>query len=159
MGHGLASQIHAGLIAGGLTPTGFPLDNTMTLTNGETTAITNAITGYNQTIATLTQARQIPLVDANACLSDLNSTGLEGASGKFVLVDPATTAFSLDGVHVNNAGSAIIANKFIEKINATLSLDPPIPSVDVSEKLGQYLPAPPKLRVTKAVTNAKEIFH
>ncbi len=154
-----ASLIQAGLIAGGLTPTGQPLDNTMTLTNGETTAITNAVTGFNQTIATLTQSRQIPLVDANTTLSELNSTGLEGASGKFVLLAPATTAFSLDGVHPNNAGNAIIANKFIEKINEALSLDPPIPSVDVSEKLGQYVPAPPKLRVTKAVNNVKEIFH
>ncbi len=159
MGQGQASQIQAGLIAGGLTPTGQPLDNTMTLTNGESTAIANAVNGFNQSIATLTQARQIPLVDANASLSALNSTGLEGASGKFVLVDPATTAFSLDGVHANNAGYAIIANAFIEKINEALNLDPPIPSVDVSEKLGQYVPAPPKLRVTKAVINVKEIFH
>jgi hypothetical protein len=159
MGQGQASQIQAGMVAGGLTPTGLPLANSMTLTNGETTALINAVTGFNQTIATLSQSRQIPLVDANACLSELNSTGLEGASGKFVLLAPATTAFSLDGVHPNNAGNAIIANKFIEKINEALSLDPPIPSVDVSEKLGQYIPAPPKLRVTKAVTNVKEIFH
>jgi hypothetical protein len=159
MGQGQASQIQAGLIAGGLTPTGQPLDNTMTLTTEETTAITNAVSGFNQTITTLTQSREIPLVDANAHLSELNSTGLEGASGKFVLVDPATTAFSLDGVHPNHAGNAIIANTFIEKINNILNLDPPIPSVDVSEKLGQYVPAPPKLRVTNAVTNVKEIFH
>jgi len=154
-----ASLIQAGLIDGGLTPTGQPLDNTMTLTNEETTAITNAVTGFNQNIATQAQSRQIPLVDANARLSELNSTGLEGASGKFVLVDRKTTAFSLDGVHANNAGYAIIANAFIEKINEALSLEPPIPSVDVSEKLGQYDSAPPKLRVSKAVNNVKEIFH
>lgn len=152
-----AAQLHMALVGAGLTPTGMAIPGNYTLTSAEDTEIADAVTGFNATIQSLTSASGIPLFDANALLNELNTSGLSGASGKFVLVAPANTAFSLDGVHPNNAGSALMANGFIEKINQVLQLDPAIPLVDVGSKLGQYLP-PTKISVTKAIKNAGDIF-
>jgi hypothetical protein len=153
-----ASQLQEGMIFAGLTPTGIPLDGTMTLTSTEASTIKDAVDDFNQSITSLANNYQIPVIDANAHLTELNENGLDGASGKFVLVDPATTAFSLDGVHPNNAGYAIIANAFIDEINIILKLNPEIPKVNVSEKLGQYLPSSSKMEIGKTINNARAIF-
>ena len=153
-----ARMIQNLMISNGLYPKGIPLTGDMTLTESESNTIITAVSGFNATILTLAQTQQIPLIDANSMLTELNMTGIEGASGRFVLVDPATTAFSLDGVHPNNAGYAIIANAFIDMINTVLDLDQDIPRIDVSTKLGQYLPAPAKITVTRAINSASRIF-
>jgi lysophospholipase L1-like esterase len=158
IGQGQAAQIEAGMIAAGLIPTGLPLDETMTLTSTETSTIIDAVDGFNQTIAGLATTYQVPVVNANALLSEINENGIDGASGKFVLVDPATTAFSLDGVHPNNAGNAIIANAFIGMMNTILQVDPAIPEVNVAEKLGQYIPVQPKMHLSKAINNVRKLF-
>ena len=158
IGQGMASQLQAGMIANGLTPTGLPLDGSMTLTSDEITEIKDAVDGFNATIAALAGTYQVPVVDINALLSDLNESGIDGASGDFVLLAPATTAFSLDGVHPNNAGNALITNAFIGMINVALGLATPIPEVDVASKLGQYIPAPPKMGIGKAIANVKSLF-
>ena len=147
------------MISNGLYPKGVPLPGNMTLTESESNTILAAVQGFNAKIVEVATAYQIPLIDANSMLTELNMNGIDGASGRFVLVDPATTAFSLDGVHPNNAGYAIIANAFIDMINAVLELDQDIPKVDVSTKLGQYLPAPGKITVTRAIDSASLIFH
>ena len=144
--------------AAGVEPSGVPLDASMTLTADETTSIMTAIDGFNQTIGGLAQTFQVPLVDFHSLLEELNINGLDGASGKFVLLDPANTAFSLDGVHPNHAGNAIMANAFIEMINTVLQLNPAIPSVDVSSKLGQYLPAPGKIQISEAIRGVPALF-
>ena len=158
IGQGQAAQLEAGMIAAGLIPTGLPLDATMTLTSDESSTIKSAVDGYNTTIGTLAGTYRVPLIDANALLTELNESGLSGATGKFVMVDPEKTAFSLDGVHPNDAGYAIIANAFIGMINTVLQLDPAIPEVDVSDKLGQYLPPMPKMTVSEAIKNVRTIF-
>jgi lysophospholipase L1-like esterase len=158
MGPGQASQIQAGMITEGQIPTGMPLLGSMTLTSSEVSTIKDAVNGFNATIATLGNTFQVPVVNANAALTLLNVSGIDGASGKFVMVDPATTAFSLDGVHPNDAGNAIIANEFIKVINAVLQLDTPIPEIDVSLKLGQYLPSSPKMDIGKAISNVRKLF-
>jgi len=153
-----AAQLETGMIAAGLIPTGLPLDRTMTLTSTETSTIKDAVDGFNQTITSLANTYQIPVIDANSLLTELNENGLDGASGKYVLVDPVTTAFSLDGVHPNNAGNAIIANAFIGVINSVLQLDPTIPEVNVSDKFGQYLSASPKMEIGKTINNVRVLF-
>jgi len=153
-----AAMFEAAMIQTGLTPTGLSLDGTMTITSTEASTIKVAVDGFNQTIASLASTNRIPVVDVNAALTELNFNGIDGATGKFVMVDPATTAFSLDGVHPNNAGNAIIANTFIEVINNVLQLDTPIPQIDVSTKLGQYLPPMPKIKISKAINNVGVIF-
>ncbi|MCK4755254.1 MAG: hypothetical protein KAS58_08470, partial [Calditrichia bacterium] len=153
-----ASLLQAGMIAAGLTPTGIALGDTVTISITEESAIADAVTGFNNTISSLTTSNNIALVDANLMLSELNTSGIDGASGLFVLLDPATTAFSLDGVHPNNAGYAIVANAFIGKINAALQLETPIPEVDVSSKFGQYLPPSSKMEIGKVINNVRVLF-
>jgi hypothetical protein len=155
---GQARQLEQAMISAGLNPTGLPLDGTMTLTSSEASTIKTAVDGYNQTIASLASTNRIPVVDANAALTELNVTGIDGATGKFVMFDPATTAFSLDGVHANNAGNAIVANEFIKVMNNVLQLNTPIPQIDVSTKLGQYLSIPGKINLGKAISDVREIF-
>jgi lysophospholipase L1-like esterase len=158
LGQGQAKQLEDGMIAAGLTPTGLALDGTMTLTSSEASTIKTAIDGFNATISALANTFVVPVVNANAALTELNVNGIDGATGKFVMVDPANTAFSLDGVHPNNAGNAIIVNEFLKVINAVLQLDTPIPEVDVSSKLGQYLPTPGKMDLGKSISNVRQIF-
>ncbi len=153
-----ASQLQSGMILAGLIPTGLPLEETMTLTSTESSTIKDAVDGFNTTINALAATFQVPVVDANAALTELNENGIDGASGRFVLVAPTNTAFSLDGVHANNAGNAIVANEFIKVINAILQLDTPIPEVDVSTKLGQYVPGLAKATLGKSIMNVKKIF-
>ncbi len=155
---GQAGQLEAGMRDAGLNPTGLPLDGTMTITLTEADAIAAAVLGFNNTIGTLAQTFLVPVVDANALLSTLNESGIDGATGYFVMVDPATTAFSLDGVHPNDAGNAIIANAFIQMMNAVLELETDIPTIDVSTKLGQYSEEPMAKTVTAAIKNVRAIF-
>jgi hypothetical protein len=148
LSEGQATQIIAALTAGGMTPSGTPMPGSMTITTDEGTAIATAVTTFNAIIAGVASrgnanpADDIPLVDVNTMLNDLNTTGIDGYSGKYVLADPAGTAFSLDGVHPNNGGQALIANAFIQKINQILAFQglPTITELNTADYMGQYVP-------------------
>ncbi len=131
-----ASALVQGMRAAGLNPSGIPIPGNLTLTNDELATIRSAVDDFNSVITTLSGG-QIPVLDANSMLGELNTNGIEGYSGQFVLLDPANTAFSLDGVHPNNGGYALVANAFINIINAALNLD--VPTLDVDQFKGQYL--------------------
>ena len=120
----------------GLKPTGKKINKDSTLTVMENSVISDAVDEINNIISNLANEFNIPLVDANAALFELNSVGIDGYTGEFVLKDPENTFFSLDGVHANNAGYAVIANRFIEALNDGYSLG--IPLVDTEQFRGQY---------------------
>lgn len=88
------------------------------LTNAEITSISNATAAYNATIKSLADANNLAFVDARAELEKLATTGIN--VGGTVYSDTFGTggAFSLDGVHPSTRGYAIIANLFIDAINA-----------------------------------------
>ncbi|MCP4414185.1 MAG: hypothetical protein GY808_16640, partial [Gammaproteobacteria bacterium] len=138
-----ASALVAGMIAAGLNPTGTPLDGSMTITQTEDDAIAAAIAGFNLFIAGVAGPYSIEVMDANTKLAELNLTGVDGYTGHYVLLNPAGTAFSLDGVHPNNAGYAIIANEFINTINSGFNQS--IPLLTTSDYGGQYTGALPKI--------------
>jgi hypothetical protein len=156
LGPGQAAQIVAGLTAQGVTPTGMPIEGSMTITAAEETAIATAVAGFNQIIAGVATAFVAPVMDANAKLAELNSTGVDGFTGHYVLLSPSTTAFSLDGVHPNNAGYAIIANEFISTINAAFGQT--IPSLTVANYGGQYTTALPKQVSKNTFNGVRELF-
>ncbi len=133
---GDASNIVSQLEMMGLMPTGIMIDEDSTLTNMEEIVIGEAINDINNTIAELLDEFNISLVDINDTLSELNTNGIDGFTGNFVLDDVENTAFSLDGIHANNAGYAIIANRFINVINQSFAMD--IPLVDTQQFRGQY---------------------
>lgn len=151
-----AGSIMQYLLSKDLQVSGNPVPASMTLTHSEKVNIENAVAGFNQVILELTQARDIPLVDANTALNQLNSSGIDGYSGKFVYFDVENTAFSLDGIHPNNGGYAIIANEFIRVMNQFPDID--IPLLNTADFKGQYNGMQPRKITRKATDQARAFF-
>lgn len=124
------------MIKAGLNPTGLPLDDNLTLTGLEKVNIQAAVEVFNLIISNLALDFNIPVVDINSAYKQLTTEGIENYTGTYVLEDPLNTAFSLDGIHPNNGGHAIIANLFIDVINESFGLD--IPPLDTDQFRGQY---------------------
>jgi len=135
--------------------TGIPLPGEYTITGTEETAMLAAVAGFNQIIAALATGYVAELYDANTMLNELNAGTISGFSGKFVYAAPGNTAFSLDGVHPNDAGYALIANGFIDVINSEFGQS--LQKLDATDYLGQYTTsALPKINAT--VNNVRELF-
>lgn len=154
----LAQMAVQGMIAAGLTPSGVPIPGSLTITEAENVALENAVNAYNQIITAVTSGVGIPVIDANAKMSELNQSGIDGFTGRFVFFDPANTAFSLDGIHPNNGGNAIIANEFIKVMNQFPDIN--LPLIDTQQFRGQYTGGSgvPKTIAYKAALQAKAIF-
>jgi lysophospholipase L1-like esterase len=77
-----------------------------------------ATDAYNTTIQAAATANGLAFVDAKLIMNQLTTTGISGNG--FTLTSTFVTggAFSLDGVHPSPRGYALIANKFLEAINA-----------------------------------------
>ena len=153
-----AGELVEAIQAAGLIPSGIPIPRTMTITESEETAISAAVQGYNASIADIaaSQMPAIPVIDANGLLNQLNSSGIDGYSGEFVLSDPANTAFSLDGVHPNNGGYALIANAVIDVINQYPEVD--IPRLNTAGFKGQYSSLQPKMISRLAAEQVRRYF-
>jgi len=97
----------------------FPLPDRYVLLPSEVDEIKIATDAYNVTIQAAATANDLAFVDAKAIMTQLGSAA--GISGNgFTLTSAFVTggAFSLDGVHPSPRGYALIANKFLEAINA-----------------------------------------
>ena len=151
-----ASLIVAGMKASGLNPTGIPIPGNLTLTATETANIKTAVDNFNSVISSLAQQFHVALMDANALLTKINEEGVSGLSGKYVYNDPARTAFSLDGVHPNNAGYAIVANAFIEVVNTATGLS--IPELNPADYAGQYVGGSFQKAAPQALEGVKALF-
>jgi lysophospholipase L1-like esterase len=153
-----AQQLVQGMIAAGLNPSGVPIPGTLTITGDEEATLLAAVQGFNQVIAGIAGSVGIPVIDANAKMSELNQSGIDGFTGRYVFFDPANTAFSLDGIHPNNGGNAIIANEFIKVMNQFPDIN--LPLIDTQQFKGQYTGGSgvPKTITYKAALQAKAIF-
>lgn len=119
------------------------LDGAWVVESTEKEEIQNAITAFNTTIATAVTANsdRLVLVDAYSILNQLAATGASiNGSLLTASISPPFGAFSLDGVHPNARGSAYIANKFIEAINAKFGSN--IPYCNPNSFAGNELPVP-----------------
>jgi len=96
----------------------YPLQDSAVITAAENVEIVTATNAFNTTIAALADAKGLAFFDANAALTQLNSGGL--VSNGYTMTSTYVTgnSFSLDGVHPSPKGYALIANKFLEAINA-----------------------------------------
>ncbi|MBW8244423.1 G-D-S-L family lipolytic protein [Muricauda oceani] len=139
----LTSRSFIGTLADPNNPTSIngvavPLADQWVLTPEEQTIVENALTAYNQTIAGLATAYDLALVDANALLAELNTNGFQQADGSIVDATFATGGgFSLDGVHPSPRGYAIVANAFIDAINAKYNSN--LPGVNPLDYTGLYI--------------------
>lgn len=135
---------------------GQPIPASFTLTQTEEATIEAAVTAFNQVIEEMALPANILLVDTHTALQDLNLSGIDGFNGKFVLMDPVNTAFSLDGIHPNNAGYAIIANEFIKKLNELPEVN--LPLLNSDQFRGQYSRMLPRTVTFEAARQARAYF-
>jgi lysophospholipase L1-like esterase len=120
----------------GLVSNGNSLQGDLSLTFEESSVIQEAVLNFNSIISDVAGEFGAPVVDINLALMRLNTEGIDGYTSDFVLIDSINTAYSLDGIHPNDAGYAIIANLFIEKINEAFDMN--IALIDTEQFRGQY---------------------
>ena len=87
------------------------------LTAAEAVTVKAQVVAYNGVIAAQAQAAGATLVDINALFTKIAASGLtiNGYTGTASFLGGF---FSLDGIHPTNTGYAVIANTYIDAINA-----------------------------------------
>ncbi len=114
-----------------------PIPNLHVLDSAEIAKVKTAIIAYNNIIKSVALAKGLALVDVNAFMNKTNKgivyNGI-AMNTKFV----TGGAFSLDGIHLNPIGNAMLANEFIKSINATFGST--IPQVDATKYRGAVFP-------------------
>lgn len=106
-----------------LIPQGYgtqiPLEDKWVLLPSEQLAIKTATDAYNATIANVAATNNLAIVDFKGILDEAASTGV--SDGDFTLTTALVSGglISLDGVHLTARGYAVMANKFLEAIDAT----------------------------------------
>ena len=96
----------------------YPMPDRYILLPTEVEEIKSYTDAYNTTIETAAEANGLAIFNAKAIMDQLTTTGVT-ANGYTLTSTYATGgAFSLDGVHPSPRGYALIANKFMEAINA-----------------------------------------
>jgi lysophospholipase L1-like esterase len=100
----------------------YPLQDQHVLVASEVAMVNDATTSFNNSIKSIAAAKGLAVADMNAILTQLVS-GLRTGDGQiytadyFSLTSLNTVLFSLDGVHPNARGYALIANEVIKVIN------------------------------------------
>lgn len=116
----------------------YPMEDKWVLTPSEQAAVTAAHAAYNQTIEALVTQYGLAFVDANAFISTVAESGFPLADGSMVTATYGSGGgFSLDGVHPSPRGYALLANLFIESINAKYGSD--LPGVNPLDYTGVYI--------------------
>jgi hypothetical protein len=94
-----------------------PITDAGVLTAAEVVTVQAQVAAFNQVIATQAQAANATLVDINALFKQVSTSGLtiNGYTGTTTFLGGF---FALDGIHPTNTGYAVIANKYIDTMNA-----------------------------------------
>lgn len=119
--------------------TATPLADKYVLSEKEAAKVIAATDAYNASISSLATAYGLALVDANGKMKELGrATGIQYNGVKYTASFVTGGAFSLDGVHPNGRGYALIANTFIDAINKTYGST--LPWVDINAYSGVTFP-------------------
>ena len=101
----------------------YPMPNRWVLTSNERAKVVAATTAYNNAIVSIASANDLAVADMNAILNQLVS-GLRIETGQLYTANyfsgptnEGSVLFSLDGVHPNARGYAVITNEIIKVIN------------------------------------------
>ncbi|HYD92110.1 MAG TPA: G-D-S-L family lipolytic protein, partial [Flavobacterium sp.] len=100
-----------------------PLEDQWVLIPSEISMISEATLSFNTSIKNIAQSKGLAVVDMNAVMNQLVS-GLRVEDGQiytanyFSLQTVGTVVFSLDGIHPNARGYALVANEIIKAINS-----------------------------------------
>ena len=110
----------------------YPMANKWVLTANEQTKVANATTAYNNSIRAIAASKNLAVADMNAIMNQLVN-GLQIETGQIYTANyfsgVATenkVLFSLDGVHPNARGYAVIANEIIKVINEHYNANLPL---------------------------------
>jgi len=121
----------------GLTPY-TPVDNQYVLDANEVSKTREHVVEFNATIKSVAAAHGLAVFDAYAFLNNVKQYGLVvdgvGLNSSYI----SGGIFSLDGVHLTPRGYAIVANQFIDAINAKYGSS--IPETDVASYPGVRFP-------------------
>ncbi len=115
-----------------------PIQDKDVLDAEELAEIRNLIDAYNKTIANTAKQYDLALVDTNALMQTLATKGLRINGVNYNSEFIKGGVFSLDGVHPNQRGYAIIANAFIDAINKKYNAN--IAKVDPNNYKGVEFP-------------------
>ncbi|MDT8392507.1 MAG: hypothetical protein RQ761_01590 [Bacteroidales bacterium] len=118
-------------------PYPIPIPHKYILDKAETATVRNTIEQYNATIFGLCTEYELAHVDANEILNHAK-TGIIIDGYEFTSTFVQGNVFSLDGIHLTPAGSAMIAYYCIEAINMTYGAN--IPQVTVTDYYGVTFP-------------------
>ncbi|PWS26681.1 G-D-S-L family lipolytic protein [Pedobacter yonginense] len=114
-----------------------PIANNWVLDKDEVAKVKDYVISYNNSIKSLADSKGLAIADTYAYLNQVK-TGIIingiGINSAFI----TGGAFSLDGVHLTPRGNAVIANVFINAINAKYGST--IPVVDVTQYRGVKFP-------------------
>ncbi len=96
-----------------------PLADNWVLIPSEQEEIATATAGFNSVIEAVAGQAGLGILDANGLTQQLSTTGI--SSDGFTLTGNLVTggAFSLDGVHLNARGYAVLANEILKIIDTT----------------------------------------
>jgi phospholipase/lecithinase/hemolysin len=96
-----------------------PITDSGVLSVAEQVTVRAQVTAFNEVIASNAKAAGATLVDINSLFAQTTANGIveNGIPGNTTFLGGV---FSLDGIHPTNTGYAVIANKFIDTINASL---------------------------------------
>lgn len=107
----------------GPAPVPFGIPDNFFLSEGEIGEIVTATQQFNEVIASLAGTYELALVDINGKLNQVATTGITVDGINFTDTFVTGNTFSLDGVHSTAQGYAVVANFFIEAINAKYNAD------------------------------------
>ena len=109
----------------------YPMANKWVLTATEKAKVANATAAYNSAIISIAASKNLAVADMNAIMNQLVS-GLRIEDGTIYTANYFSSAtansvlFSLDGVHPNPRGYAVIANEIINVINEHYNANIPL---------------------------------
>lgn len=118
-------------------PYPFPIPHKYILDKNEMAKIQSATEQYNNIIYDLCTVNNIAYVDARAVLKEAH-TGIMIDGYEFTSAFIQGNIFSLDGIHLSTAGSAMIAYYCVEAINKTYGSS--IPQVNITDYYGVEFP-------------------
>lgn len=95
-----------------------PITDAGVLTAAEIVTVKQTVASYNQVVTAQAKAVGATLVDINALFTQIAANGvtINGVTGTTGFLGGI---FSLDGVHPTNTGYALVANTFIDTMNAS----------------------------------------
>ncbi|MBU2553880.1 MAG: hypothetical protein KKF98_05425 [Bacteroidetes bacterium] len=106
-----------------------PVPNQYILTEKEITNVTEAITQFNDIIKSTATNNDLAFVDFNAIMHQVATTGLMFEGVTFTPTFVQGNVFSLDGIHLTPQANALVANYYIDAINAKYSANVPKVSI------------------------------